>query len=868
MKKIPPGAEASNVLVGEVDFLTRPIIAFVRLAQSVCLGDLTEVPIPTRFLFIMLGPASEDDQSKYHEIGRCIATLMADEIFHDVAYKAKNTDDLLAGIDEFLDQVTVLPPGVWDPNIRIEPPKLAPTQTQQREQRLSRVGSTPVIVDETDGGGDEDNGGGKGGHGEKEDEHAGLVRTGRIFGGLVEDIKRRLPHYLTDFTHALHIQCVASFIFMYFACITPVITFGGLLGEATHDYMATLESLLGAAICGIGFALFSGQPLTILGSTGPILVYEKILVSFCDSSGLDYLSFRFWIGLWTAALCIVLVATDMSAMVKYFTRFTEESFSSLISFIFIYEAIHKLYQVYEKYPIKSHPTSNYSWYYECECGPGENDTGVIDWDVIKLEKCEKQGGVPVGEDCHEALHHPPMPDIFLMSAVLMFGTFAIAYSLKEFRTSRYFPTRVRQTVSDFAVLVAVLAMVGLDALFGIPTPKLSVPTTFHPSNPLRKSWFIHPFGGNPWWTALAAILPALLATILIFMDQQITAVIVNRKENKLKKGVGYHLDLLVVALLLGLCSILGLPWFVAATVLSINHVSSLKVEKAGAPGEKPKVVGCREQRVTGFVVFLLVGLAVLMTKILVIVPMPVLYGVFLFMGISSLKGVQFVDRLNLLFIPGKHQPDYHYLRVVELKKVHLFTIIQLSCLAILWIIKSTKAALVFPIMVLAMVGVRKAMDYIFTQPELAELDDILPEVVKREKHDKKQKVEEARVRAETLTTMPGRVQVPLSDGNLLSIPVSNVEFLPDLANINISEDMAKTGIWKTMAANTGSYADIIDKDGKNKTDNSRMYKKKNEGKKRREATQEQGKYTRINDIPEEQKKLLKETDKEFHQTSV
>ena len=59
----------------------------------------------------------------------------------------------------------------------------------------------------------------------------------RIFGGLFEDIKRRLPHYTSDFTHALHIQCVASFVFMYFACITPVITFGGLLGEATHDYM-------------------------------------------------------------------------------------------------------------------------------------------------------------------------------------------------------------------------------------------------------------------------------------------------------------------------------------------------------------------------------------------------------------------------------------------------------------------------------------------------------------------------------------------------------------------------------------------------------------------------------------------------------
>lgn len=48
MKKLPRDAEASNVLVGEVDFLDTPFIAFVRLQQAVMLGALTEVPVPTR----------------------------------------------------------------------------------------------------------------------------------------------------------------------------------------------------------------------------------------------------------------------------------------------------------------------------------------------------------------------------------------------------------------------------------------------------------------------------------------------------------------------------------------------------------------------------------------------------------------------------------------------------------------------------------------------------------------------------------------------------------------------------------------------------------------------------------------------------
>ena len=78
MKKIPQDAEASNVLIGEVDFLDKQLTAFVRLSKSVLLGDLTEVPVPTRFIFILLGPTG--NLTRYREIGRSIATLMSDDV--------------------------------------------------------------------------------------------------------------------------------------------------------------------------------------------------------------------------------------------------------------------------------------------------------------------------------------------------------------------------------------------------------------------------------------------------------------------------------------------------------------------------------------------------------------------------------------------------------------------------------------------------------------------------------------------------------------------------------------------------------------------------------------------------------------------
>ncbi|KAK7934484.1 hypothetical protein WMY93_005380 [Mugilogobius chulae] len=119
--------------------------------------------------------------------------------------------------------------------------------------------------------------------------------------------------------------------------------------------------------------------------------------------------------------------------------------------------------------------------------------------------------------------------------------------------------------------------------------------------------------------------------------------------------------------------------------------------------------------------------------------MPVLYGVFLYMGVASLNGVQFMDRLKLLLMPAKHQPDLIYLRHVPLRKVHLFTFMQVLCLALLWILKSTVAAIVFPVMILALVAVRKGMDYMFSQHDLSFLDDVIPEKDKKKKEDEKKK---------------------------------------------------------------------------------------------------------------------------------
>ncbi|XP_049685601.1 anion exchange protein 4 [Accipiter gentilis] len=754
-KKVPLGAEAAHIAVGEVEFLEKPFTAFIRLRQGVALGSLAEVALPSRFLFILLGPRV--NVKAYHEVGRAMATLLVDELFQRVARQAEHREDLIAGMEVFLDELTVLPPRKWDPSARIPP--LSCLLSPHRRTTMHLPGQQSHSNGNMAAAGDR----ASLRHPCSREE---LERTGRLFGGLLRDIRRKAPWYGSDFSDALHPQCLSAVLYIYLATVTNAITFGGMLGDATANMQGVLESFLGTAFAGSIFCLFSGQPLTILSSTGPMLVFERLLFSFSQDHSLDYLEFRLWIGLWVAFFGVVLVATEASHLVQYFTRFTEEGFCALISLIFIYDSLKKMLSLADAFPINWQYRLDNVTSYSCVCNlssPGETkQLGVhtdpanetYTWLVLyalspqppaapaglSRTQCLGRGGHLLGTSCQY------VPDVTLVSFLLFGGTFLSCTAFKRFRSSRYFPAGVRKLVSDFAIILATVASCAVDAALGLETPKLLVPSELKPTNPVR-GWIVFPFGANPWWVCLVSVVPAVLVTILIFMDQQITAVILNRREYKLQKGAGFHLDLLCVSLLMVVTSATGLPWYVSATVISLAHMESLRKESAtSAPGEHPEFLGIREQRLTGLAVFILTGVSVFMAPVLKHIPMPVLYGVFLHMGVAALNSIQLTDRVRLLLMPAKHQPDLAYLRHVPLRRVHLFTIIQLLCLALLWVLKSTMAAIIFPVMLLALVGIRKGLERVFSLRDLSWLDSLLPETARKEAEGKqtgKRKEEES-----------------------------------------------------------------------------------------------------------------------------
>ena len=90
----------------------------------------------------------------------------------------------------------------------------------------------------------------------------------------------------------------------------------------------------------------------------------------------------------------------------------------------------------------------------------------------------------------------------------------------------------------------------------------------------------------------------------------------------------------------------------------------------------------RENRVTHVLIFATIGLSVLMTPLLKMIPMPVLFGVFLYMGVSALKGLQFFDRILIMFMPAKYQPDYTFLRQVRMGILWVLCIESVVCRSI------------------------------------------------------------------------------------------------------------------------------------------------------------------------------------------
>lgn len=427
----------------------------------------------------------------------------------------------------------------------------------------------------------------------------------------------------------------------------------------TGGAIGTMEMVSSTAACGLFYALFSAQPLTIIGSTGPVLAFVATLVQLANSLELPFLPLYSWTGLWTAGILFACSLFSASNLVKYLTRFTDEIFSVLISCIFVVEAVSDVGRTFAS------PTSTFAK--------------------------------------------------ALLTLVCASVTYMLTNTLKGLRNSVYFTKRIRNTVSNFAPTIGVVTASLLarwarisrgSAAAGLPA--LSLPTTFGTTS--GRPWLV-PLFDLPVWARWAAFFPALMATVLLFLDQNITVRLVNNPAYKMEKGRrkgnmidGMHADMLVISILTALQSLVGFPWLVAATVRSISHVRALaKYDDNG------KADGTIEQRVTGTTIHTLIGCCVLLAaprKLLTNVPLSVLMGLFMYLGTSALPGNEMWERILDVFKDKSIAPKERWSDSVPTKMVNRFTAIQVACLAAMFYVKESPYGVLFPVVIAMLAPLR------------------------------------------------------------------------------------------------------------------------------------------------------------------
>ncbi|XP_053112921.1 solute carrier family 4 member 11 isoform X1 [Hemicordylus capensis] len=514
--------------------------------------------------------------------------------------------------------------------------------------------------------------------------------------GIFDDIARRFPVYALDFTDGIIGnnkaigKYITTMIFLYFACLLPSIAFGSLNDENTGGVIDVQKTIVGQCIGGLLYALFSGQPLVVLLTTAPLALYINVIRGICDDYNLEFSAFYAWVGLWNSFFLVLYALFNFSLVMKLFKRSTEEIIALFISITFVLDAIKGIMKVFGNYYHVSTKTPSISI---------DNATLLLNMSVDRSALGNQTAG-------HSAAT-PYGRETAVLSLMLMLGTLWLGHTLYQFKKSPYLHSRVREILSDCALPISVLtfSIVGSYFFKEIEMSKFN----YNQSENLFELAHIRDL-------SIASVMSAMglgfLLSMLFFIEQNIVASLTNAPENRLVKGTAYHWDLLLVALInIGL-SIFGLPWIHAAFPHSPMHVRALAyVEERVENGHiYETIVSVKETRLTTLVANFLVGLSLLLLPFpLQLIPKPVLYGLFLYIALTSIDGNQLFERVALLLKEQTAYPPTHYIRRVPQRKIHYFTGLQVLQLVILCGFGMSPLPymkMIFPLIMIGMIPIR------------------------------------------------------------------------------------------------------------------------------------------------------------------
>jgi len=529
-----------------------------------------------------------------------------------------------------------------------------------------------------------------------------------FMSGVINDVKRRLnpKTYCSDWSDGLHFQVLNAAFFMFFASITPALAFAGTLSEATHSEMGVIELIMSTAICGVMGAVLHGQPLLIVGVTGPTIILYGAMYGVATSAGIPFIPFMGWVCVWAAIMFVFLGLFGAAALAKTVTRFTDELFGSFIGVVYLSVAI----------------------------------TGF----ATQFTHTETTG-----------LSNA------LLSLLLALGTGSLCLALHYARDWTTLTPTVRDLLARYNTFLAVLIFTGFSFWGVLQDANIDRMTQFiqpgmwngqpTPNATGKSRGWIVDLGAVPVQYIFLAIVPAIVLVLLVFFDNSVVGLLTQAPQFRLKKGTAFHWDTIVLALMTLVCGLLGLPPVNGVLPQSPLHVQALVMtfvkKMNGATNALDETASSSEtstgtstssrvleNRLSPLLQSVLCGLVLVIFPIVREIPMAVLWGLFLYLGVAGFIGNQFAERVASLLVfqkdsmPVEGEDGYKgYINGVPFGVMVGFTALQVVCLGVIYYVgehgPSPIIKCIFAILVVLLIPLRSfIMPLIFKEEHLVILD--------------------------------------------------------------------------------------------------------------------------------------------------
>jgi hypothetical protein len=462
--------------------------------------------------------------------------------------------------------------------------------------------------------------------------------------GVITDLKARLPLYKSDWARPESIPRVLNAtIFAFVVQLIPALIFAELMQRKTEGSLAVAETLLSAGVVGVLYVFMAGQPLVLLGITGPVAILLGTSYGLAERFEAEYFAFFWWLCMWTALLHVAAAMVGLVNFVWIITPFTSQIFEFFIAMSFIYESIRDL------------------------LGP------------LHLKEAQDES-----------------EDRSAQYASLVIGicTFQVCWTLHFAETWVYGPRQFRTFLSSYNMAISVVIMTSSSYLPGInqtaTTPhgiervEVTVPWNWQPST--DRKWVTNPLEGIGAKGIFGALFPAFMLFLLFFIDHNISSILTQAPKYNLKKPPAYHWDIFCLGLTIIPCAILGLPpgsGLIPQAPLHTRALATREIREIHGV-QREVTTNVEEQRWSGFGQAALMFMALSLFVVISWIPKACLFGVFLYLGVGAMHGNEIWERITLCAMYEKKRPPIPVVSNVRWRTVQWFTLVQVTCAGLIF----------------------------------------------------------------------------------------------------------------------------------------------------------------------------------------